>query len=263
MQGRLSPQTERGYQAFPWESWEAEFYAAPEYDFQHIEWVLDTWNFEHNPLFQKQSEIADLSVRTGVRVISVCADYLMDRPLSLGDTDNWNNFSKLLDSMEILGANWLVIPYVDQSSLQHSNATDVFLRSSERIESLLEARKIIISLETDLAPVEFKSLLDKLDPDVFGVNYDIGNSASLGFQAESEFEAYENRINLVHIKDRLLGSGSVELGSGAANLPWVLDRLKTIDFQGPATMQAFRDMQGSEVLKSQLRWLNDQVKADS
>ena len=45
------------------------------------------------------------------------------------------------------------------------------------------------------------------------VNYDTGNSASLGFDPVEEFKSYGHKITDLHIKDRLLGDASVPLGT--------------------------------------------------
>ena len=45
------------------------------------------------------------------------------------------------------------------------------------------------------------------------------------------------------------------LGHGNADIPGVIERLRVMDFNGPVTMQAFRDAQGLGVLDEQLRWL--------
>ena len=50
-------------------------------------------------------------------------------------------------------------------------------------------RKTFLSLETDLAPTPFQEPSKEL-PAALRVNYDIGNSASLGFCPKEEFEAY-------------------------------------------------------------------------
>jgi len=119
----------------------------------------------------------------------------------------------------------------------------------------LEGTGIRVSIEADLGPAEFESLLSNLDPDLFGVNYDIGNSAHLGYSHADEFDAYGERISLVHIKDRVFEGGSVPLGRGDADIPEVVTRLRGLDFRGPVTLQVFRDVQGLDILDEQLRWL--------
>jgi L-ribulose-5-phosphate 3-epimerase len=260
MQGRLSIQTDRGYQSFPWETWEQEFELAATRGFEHIEWVLDSWQVSENPVLAQTNAVRELTVESGVKVISVCADYLMDTPLDVSVADSWTLLSKLISSMQDLGSTWLVIPCVDQSSLRPQSSLERFIRAADRISHELNGTGIRVTLETDLGPQEFASLLTDIDPEVFGVNYDIGNSAALGYQHDEEFDAYGERISLVHIKDRMLEGGSVMLGEGDANITGVIERLRDMKFNGPVTMQVFRDTEGLGVLDKQSRWLIPMLK---
>lgn len=255
MQGRLSAQTELGYQAFPWETWEDEFVSATDRGLEHIEWVLDSWRLGDNPLLSDTSGVIGRAQETGVQVLSVCADYLMDRPLDVTDSGSWAVLSQLADAMQELGAQWLVVPCVDQSSLRTNSSLTRFVNAADQLGDELAGTGIRVSLEADLGPAEFAALLTELDPEIFGVNYDIGNSAYLGYSPAEEFDAYGDRISLVHIKDRLFEGGSVPLGQGNADIPGVIERLRAMKFNGPVTMQAFRDAPGIEILDDQLRWL--------
>ena len=66
----------------------------------------------------------------------------------------------------------------------------------------------------------------------------------------------------MHIKDRALGTGSVLLGQGDADIPNVIGHLKALNFNGPVTMQAFRDIQGIDVLDHQLKWIDELIRSD-
>ena len=255
MQGRLSAQTDRGYQSFPWETWQAEFGLAADRGLEHIEWVLDSWRLDENPLLSDTSGVVGRAQETGIQVLSVCADYLMDRPLVASDSGSWAVLSQLADAMQELGAQWLVVPCVDQSSLRTPSSLARFASAAVQLGDELAGTGIRVSLESDLGPAEFAALLTKLDPEIFGVNYDIGNSAYLGYSPAEEFGAYGDRISLVHIKDRQFEGGSVPLGLGNADIPGVIERLRVMKFNGPVTMQAFRGAQGLDVLDEQLRWL--------
>ena len=255
IQGRLSAQTDRGYQSFPWETWQAEFGLAADRGLEHIEWVLDSWRLDENPLLSDTSGVVGRAQETGIQVLSVCADYLMDRPLGASDSGSWAVLSQLSDAMQELGAQWLVVPCVDQSSLRTPSSLARFASAAVQLGDELAGTGIRVSLESDLGPAEFAALLTKLDPEIFGVNYDIGNSAYLGYSPAEEFGAYGDRISLVHIKDRQFEGGSVPLGLGNADIPGVIERLRVMKFNGPVTMQVFRDFQGLDVLDEQLRWL--------
>jgi len=79
------------------------------------------------------------------------------------------------------------------------------------------------------------------------VNYDSGNSSSLGYLPNEEFAAYGSRIGSIHIKDRILGGSTVPLGTGNADFQTLADSLETIDYQGDIILQVARGTVGEEV----------------
>ena len=108
---------------------------------------------------------------------------------------------------------------------------------------------VSLALETDLDPVEFEALLSKLDSKNISVNYDIGNSASLGYNFVDELKAYGEKISDIHIKDRTLGGDSVILGKGDANIPKFFEEIKKYNYNGPLIMP-IETMKGFQFLKS-------------
>jgi sugar phosphate isomerase/epimerase len=102
-------------------------------------------------------------------------------------------------------------------------------------------------------------LLDQLPSENVTVNYDTGNSASLGYNPIEEFENYGNRISDIHIKDRKLHGGSVILGTGDTRFDLFFAAFKTIDFRGPVVMQAFRDEQGIDIFEQQLLFFKNKL----
>ena len=117
-----------------------------------------------------------------------------------------------------------------------------------------------LSLETDLPPQEFLELIETFNSDRIKVNYDIGNSASLGYKIEEEFEYYGNYISDVHIKDRLINGGSVELGKGNANFNLLLYELTKIKYSGLIILQAYRDDQGVDIFDKQYEFFRNKFK---
>ena len=119
----------------------------------------------------------------------------------------------------------------------------------------LEATNVNLTLETDLSSARFVSLLTNMGCEQVTVNYDIGNSAALGFDCREELEAYGERITDIHIKDRELGGGSVLLGRGNVDFNQFFTSLEKIDYVGPFIMQAYRDEDGLSVFNQQLEWI--------
>ena len=261
MQGRLLPKYQGRYQAHPVGYWQDEFTKAEEFGLDCIEFILDYNEADQNPLLTEVGckEIQNVSDKTGVKVMSVCADYFMEAPLH---SENYQEkvrsfeiLQKLLETSVKLGIRDIVIPCVDQSSIQDDSKRSIFQEVLSTIFPDAERCGVNLSLETDLNVHQFGELLTKLDSPRVTVNYDIGNSASLGYDPVEELDAYGERISDIHIKDRLLGGGSVKLGTGNADIPGFLKLLEKLDYSGPFVMQAFRDDEGIAIFKEQLELL--------
>jgi len=261
MQGRLLPKYHGRYQAHPVGYWQDEFKIASQLELDCIEFILDYNDLEINPLFKDGGiqEINKIIESTGVEVFSICTDFLMEMPLHSNNIKNAKFSQKalinLLKNASKLRVSDLVIPCVDQSSLKNQKDADKFITSLMPVVDCAEKYRINLSLETDLDPQAFFDLLMRFDSDRVTVNYDIGNSASLGYDLIEELNAYGSRITDIHIKDRILGSGPVELGKGSADFNSFFNKLKEFDYEGPFIMQAFRDDEGIKIFNKQLDWI--------
>ena len=261
MQGRLLPKYEGKYQAHPRDYWEDEFNIAASFNLKHIEFILDYEGYELNPLMTSRGldRIKKISNETGVTVKTICADYFMEAPLHSKNEEicskSINVMINLIQNASKIGVTDIVLPCVDQSSLQTEREINLFKNNISYILENTNNFDVNLSLETDLPPQEFLELIETFNSDRIKVNYDIGNSASLGFNLEEELEAYGSFISDIHIKDRLLNGGPVVLGKGAADFKTFFKELKKINFDGPFIMQAYRDDEGLEVFKKQLEWI--------
>jgi len=266
MQGRLLPKYKGRYQAHPKDTWMDEFEIARNLGLQCIEFIFDYNDVEESPLIKDGGlEVIELiTSKTNVCVKTICADYFMEFPihsanLSIAET-SLSILKKLLTSAEVIGASDIVIPCVDQSSLRINKDIEVFANRINSIIPLVEKSGINLSLETDLDPHSILSLLDRFNSDRITINYDIGNSASLGYDVGEEIEMYGNRITDIHIKDRVLNGGSVRLGKGNADFDLFFSKLKKVNYKGVFIMQAYRDDDGIEVFKEQYDWIKLKLK---
>jgi L-ribulose-5-phosphate 3-epimerase len=261
MQGRLVPKYQGRYQAFPVGMWEHEFQVAKDCNLDLIEFILDYNGAEENPLLKSGGidKIVKIIKDTGVSVKTVCADYFMEAPLHSSNDkaakESFKILERLLETAKVLKITDIVIPCVDQSSLETKEAVSRFIKQIAKIIPTIEKENINLSLETDLAPKQFIELLDKLNSKNITVNYDIGNSAALGFDSEEELATYGDRITDIHIKDRVLNGGPITLGEGNANFKKFFTKLKEFNYQGPLIMQAYRDEEGVSIFRSQLDWI--------
>ncbi len=261
MQGRLLPKYQGRYQAHPVDYWQDEFIVAREIGLDCVEFILDYNDAKDNPLIKEGGidKIKAVVERTGVAVKTICADYFMEAPLHSEDIEIANSSQKLLinllDNVAELGVTDIVIPCVDQSTLGDQAAADRFVEKLLPVVIIAEKHGINLSLETDIAPQPFVELLEHFNSNRVTVNYDIGNSAALGYDPVEELESYGKRITDIHIKDRVLGGGPVTLGKGNADFSKFFNKLKEFNYQGPFIMQAYRDDEGVEIFNKQLDWI--------
>jgi hexulose-6-phosphate isomerase len=153
----------------------------------------------------------------------------------------------LLDRCSVLGISRVVLPFVDASRIETPAETAIVVESLRQALPRAEAARVELHLESALPPVALAALLGQLEHPLVKVNYDSGNSASLGYRTEEEFRAYGSRIGSVHIKDRVAGGGTVKLGSGAADFPTLRECLCAVDYQGDFVLQVARSEPGSEI----------------
>jgi len=93
--------------------------------------------------------------------------------------------------------------------------------------------------------MELAEFISDFDPQFFGINYDMGNSASLAFIPKEEFAAYGDRITNVHVKDRIRFGTTVPLGTGDTDFKSVFLGLKNLSYEGNYILQAARDQNGN------------------
>lgn len=254
MQGRLSPIINGRIQSFPIETWQDEIKIAAQNDFQLMEWTIDYNHFYENPLLSQpeKEKIKGLISKYKLQIPSLTCDFMMERPL--WKMRNQEKISKLIDdflqvceaSVEI-GIKILVIPLVDNGSLE--SEVEIFnLHNFLSLQSSFLIKKgIRIAFESDYEPHELKKLIIKFDPNIYGINYDIGNSASLGFDVEKEFFSYGDRIINVHVKDRVLKGGTISFGQGNADFEKVFLGLNKLRYSGNYILQGARASNGDHL----------------
>ncbi len=246
MQGRLSPIVDGRIQSFPWTCWKAEFAAGAGLGFRMIEWTLDQERLYENPLLTEagQAEIRSLCQRHEFAVPSLTGDCFMQAPFWKADgaerASLQRDFIAIAESCAAVGISMMVVPLVDNGRLDQPEQEDVLVAYLQSQAGLLAASGLRVVFECDFGPSELARFIARLDPALFGINYDIGNSAALGFDPAAEFAAYGKRIVNVHIKDRALGGTTVPLGTGNADFETVFAALARIGYRGNFILQTAR-----------------------
>jgi len=252
MQGRLVPPIGNRIQCFPADNWRDEFPRAAEAGLACIEWIYEEDARGENPLDSPagQDAIQTLAARHGVAVRSVCADHFMVQrlvaPDGRPDPDAQARLSRLIPAAAAIGAEYIVLPFVDRSSLATA-AEQAGLRAAlAPVLDAAERHRVELHLETDLPPGRFREVLESIGSPQVLANHDIGNSASLGFDPREEIATLAPWIASVHVKDRQRGGGTVPLGQGDADLPLSLTLLREAGFRRWLILQVARGETGGE-----------------
>lgn len=254
MQGRLAPPAPGRIQSFPTGEWREEFARAQQAGLAFIEWIYDEYGAQVNPLVSNTgiAEMQILERQTGVRAASLCADWLMDWPLLKGTPEERpGRLARLLELIMRCGQarmRYIILPFVDASKFDDDAQIDAFIAlANTHILPAAHIQGLEVHLETSLPPDKIRALLAKIPDPLFRMNFDSGNSASLGYAPDEEFAAYGNRIGSIHIKDRLLGGATVPLGLGNADFESLFKNIRAVDYSGPFVLQAARGEAGDEV----------------
>lgn len=253
MQGRMVGPEEGRFQSFPRDNWSEEFGRAAQAGVECIEWIYDAYGADVNPIATNEG-IKSMRSRmeaTGVGVFSVCADWFMDFPLVRTNPEELQHrldvLSWLLERSQACGIGRVVLPFVDISRMNSKEEMDQAVNALEQALPAAEKTGVEIHLETSLSPQDFSELLARLPSPSIKVNYDSGNSASLGYDPAEEFFAYGSRIGSIHIKDRVLGGGTVPLGQGNTNFGALFKAVKDMKYSGDFILQVARGEAGDEV----------------
>ncbi len=261
MQGRLLPKYMGRFQAHPVGYWKQEYAIARDLGLDSIEFIFDFHLYQSNPLFSTDGikEIIDISYLTGVKTNSVCADFFMERPIfDYKDNIREQNreiLENLILNCSLIGVTDIVIPCVDQSSITSKEKKKIFIKEIQKYIVKLEKYNINFSLETDLPPEEFSELMSHFNSNRIRINYDLGNSASLGYSFKEELDCYGDKISNIHIKDRPLNGPSVIIGEGDAKIHEFFKEIYKNKYDGLLIMQAYRDEEGLEIFKKQYKYV--------
>ena len=272
MQGRLSAMVDGKIQAFPWGEWREEFPRAKALGLARMEWTIDQDRLGENPLTSAagQAEIRNLSRDNALRISSLTGDCFMQAPFWKANGEAQNalvaDLDLVLTSCHTLGIEFVVIPLVDNGKIETVEQEEALLRVLLARSASLSKQGVKIVFESDLPPSALALFIAKLPAAVFGINYDIGNSASLGYDSAEEITAYAPRILNVHVKDRLRGGTTVPLGTGAADLGKAIRLIERSGYAGPYILQTARAANGDHAgvlaryRDMTVRWLEDAAR---
>jgi L-ribulose-5-phosphate 3-epimerase len=269
MQGRLSPPIDGKIQAFPRPYWKDEFPIGQQLGFARMEWTLDHDDLADNPLMTGpgQALIRDLAGRSGIAISSITGDFCMQVPFwkahGAARESLLREFGEVVVAAKKVGADILVAPLVDNGSIESEGEQASLVDGLAELTPLLAETGVRVAFESDLEPKALADFIGGFPSQHFGINFDIGNSAGMGWPPQVEIPLLADRILNVHVKDRTLHGTTVPLGRGNADLPRVFKLLKAAGYDGNFILQTARAADGDHAAaaaryrQAVLDWLAD------
>ena len=248
IQGRLlKREIKSKLQSFPWSSWQKEFFLMKKIGLKNLEWTLDYKDFLKNPINTKKGNviIKKLKKKYNIQIQSITCDFFMQKPFfkkknKFCDEDFYFFFNKILSSK----IKTIVIPLVDNSSIKSKKIEKKVINFFLGLQKKLKKYKKSIAFEIDYPPKKVKQFINKFPKKYYGINYDLGNSASLGYKVKEEFKQYKNRIINIHLKDRVYNGSNVRFGKGNADFENFFKEIKKMNYSGKLILQSSRSKSG-------------------
>lgn len=253
MQGRLVNQVDGKIQAFPTTDWQKEFPLGASADIRLMEWTLDHEMLHENPLMTEEGrrKIHELMSTWQFEIPSLTADFFMQAPFFKASPKSKieleQNFLDVLENCISVGIKIIVVPLVDNASIRDFSEEEVVVDFFLNISTLLKLNGMKIAFESDYNTDKLKRFITCFPKDTFGINYDMGNSAALGFCPDDEFEKLSNYILNVHVKDRNFGGNTVPLNEGDVEFKKVFSNLAAINYTGNYILQTARSEDGKHL----------------
>jgi len=224
MQGRLSPPVDMQVQEFPLD-WKKEFQDAKHLGLCGIEWIITKGCFLNNPI------INNPSLQETYPIISVCLDILVDTRIA-----SYEFLNQTLGFVCQLGLRKFTIPILEDSDLNNDEKRKAFCGLIKEFGERFP--DIEFSFEAELDRYKLEEIISLCDN--FKVTYDTGNATSCRFNHEEYIKFFGNKINNVHLKDRLFNSRSVAPFDGDTDFLMIFKALKDINYSEAFVIQTAR-----------------------
>ena len=246
MQGRLSPIENGLIQSFPSNNWQNEIHLASENKLDTVEWTLDYKDLYKNPILNPEgiSELNALKEKYDISIPSLTGDCFMQKPFWKESKSHrkklQEDFINILHGCNKVSISIVLIPLVDNGSIENNKQEQILYEFLSSKKDLIKDLSLRVCFESDFSPNRLKKFISFYDEDIFGINYDTGNSAAMGYNPIEEFQSYGERIINMHIKDRRFGASTVPLGEGDTNFDLIFDLIKKYNYNGNLILQTAR-----------------------
>jgi len=256
MQGRLVPDEQNRIQSFPWQNWKKEFLLAKKLRLNIMEWTIDYEKFSKNPInnIEGRKIIKKLSKINNLKINSITCDFFMQFPYFIHqNVQTFNKLKFLIDNASKLKIKFLVLPLVDNGSITNNYYEKKFIKQTIKLKKVLKKNNMSIIFESDYGPRRLNKFIKKFPKNIFGINYDTGNSAGLKINIKDEF-LYFDRVLNIHLKDKK-NNISVDLGKGTAQFKELFNFCKKTNYRGNFILQTARNRNNLGIMKKNINFI--------
>ena len=237
LQGRLSKPVNGKMQEFPINNWEYEFENLNQINLSGIEWLITPKDNLTNPFFVEQSLPSN--------ILSVCVDTMVCNSFYKLEFMN-ENLVPVLNRMVELGLNKIVIPLLEDSSVENEYIRHEFLKNFIPISENYPNINFCFEFECDKEIV--MDVVSKRDN--FYITYDTGNFTSTykeKINHEELINFFGYKIKNVHFKDRTYDGQTKHFGLGQTDFKTIIDTLKKNNYYDNIILQLARGVDGDEI----------------
>lgn len=237
LQGRLSEPVNKKNQEFPSNTWRSEFNVLNIIGLSGIEWLITPNNNLNNPLF--------IDDKLPSNILSVCVDTMVNNLFYTDEFMN-QNLVPVLDKMVELNLNKIVIPLLEDSSVENEYIRYEFLKNIIPISEKYPSINFCFEFECNKEIV--MEVVNKKDN--FFITYDTGNFTSTYKEKINHKELihyFGPKIKNVHFKDRTFNGETKHFGLGDTDFKTIVDSLKNINYTNNIVLQLARDVDGDEI----------------
>ena len=136
----------------------------------------------------------------------------------------------------------LVVPGIAIASIGYEDHINRVVNALKRLGNIARDHGVKVGLENVwnrilAGPLEFKTLLERLEPEIYGLYLDVANTLPHSL-AEHWIRIFRERIFALHAKD--LDLSSMRFGpplTGNVNWPEIKRALEEIGYRGPVTVE--------------------------
>ena len=253
MQGRLSPMSPHGLQAFPAGPWEDELPKIRSLGLDRIEWLLDRWAPLRNPLVLDPDQVADTLASHGVSSPSLCLDAMLACTWNSASLQDLRQFvSVVFPAAATIGVEVVCLPFLDDLSLESAPTTRVRDSLLDFLSVEAGRNSLSLALETSLSPQALASIIHQFGESGIQVTLDIGNLVAASRNVSEFVDELGPSISVIHLKDRDRKNEPVLLGQGVAQVSSALANIHACKPKA-VTLECFRGINAYEDVSRQVK----------